>query len=124
MKPSVDFWGVDISLVNALDPADDSFSLLIPEEDKRLVAFWFELDNDSGHTRRVWDSDFALKDSDGKWHDPLLAVAGGRPTPVKFGDDTLIEAVILFEIGDDTQPEELRYSSHYLEGKRIIYEFE
>ncbi len=109
-ETSVDFWGVDISLVNALDPADDSFSLLIPEEDKRLVAFWFELDNDSGHTRKVWDSDFALKDSDGKWHDPLLAVAGGRPTPVKFSDDTLIEAVILFEIGEDTQPEELRYS--------------
>jgi Domain of unknown function (DUF4389) len=116
--------GVDVSLVNALDPADDAFSLLTAQDDKRLVAFWFELDNESGHTRRVWDSDFALKDSDGKWHNPLLAVAGGRPTPVKFGDDTLIEAVILFEIGDDAKPEELRYSPHFLEGKRIIYEFE
>jgi hypothetical protein len=116
--------GMDISLVNALDPADDSFTLLMPQEDKRLVAFWFELDNESGRTRRVWDSDFDLKDSDGKWHDPLLAIAGGRPTPVKFKDGTIIEAVIVFEIGNDTHPEELRYSSHFLEGKRVIYEFE
>jgi len=115
---------VQVALTGAADPADDVFPLLLAGEDKRLVAFRFELDNDSGHTRRVWDSDFNLKDSDGKGHGPLLVIAGGRPTPVKFKDDTSIEVTTIFEIGDDTQPDELRYQAHFLEGKRVIYEFE
>ncbi len=62
-----------------MDPADESFPLLLPQEGKRLVAFQFEFDNESGHTRRVWESDFHLKDSDGKWHDPLLVDSGRAP---------------------------------------------
>jgi hypothetical protein len=113
-----------LSLTDAMDPADDAFPLLVAQDGKRLVAFRFELDNDSGHTRRVWDSDFNLKDSDGKGHGPLLVIAGGRPTPVKFKKNTSIEAMVIFEIGDNTHPDELRYSPHFLERKRIIYEFE
>jgi len=123
-EAAADIWNVNVALTNAMDPADDVFPLLLAGEAKRLVAFRFELDNDSGHTRRVWDSDFNLKDSDGKGHDPLLVIAGGRPTPVKFKDDTSIEATVIFEIEDDANPDELRYSSHFTEGKRVIYEFE
>jgi len=123
-EAAAEIWNVNVALTNAVDPADDVFPLLLAGEDKRLVAFRFELDNDSGHTRRVWDSDFNLKDSDGKGHGPLLVIASGRPTPVKFKDDTSIEATVIFEIEDDTQPDELRYQAHFLEGKRVIYEFE
>jgi len=113
-----------VSLTGAADPADDTLPLLVAQEGKRLVAFRFEFDNESGLTRRVWESDFHLKDSDGKWHGPLLVIAGGRPTPVKFKKHTSIEATVIFEIGDDTRPNELRYSPHFLERKRVIYEFE
>jgi hypothetical protein len=113
-----------VSLTDAMDPMGESFPPLLPQEGKRLVAFRFEFDNESGRTRRVWESDFHLKDSDGKWHDPLLVIAGGRPTPVKFKKGTSIEATVIFEIGDDTRPNELRYSPHFLERKRVIYEFE
>jgi hypothetical protein len=113
-----------LSLTDAIDPMDESFPPLLPQEGKRLIAFQFELDNESGHTRRVWESDFHLKDSDGKWHGPLLVIAGGRPTPVKFKKHTSIEATVIFEIGDDTRPDELRYSPHFLERKRVLYEFE
>jgi len=123
-ETAVEVWDVHVALTDAMDPADDVFPLLLAGEDKRLVAFRLELDNDSGHTRRVWDSDFNLKDSDGKGHSPLLVIAGGRPTPVKFKDDTSIEATAIFEIGDRVQPEELRYQTHFLGAKRIIYEFE
>jgi len=123
-ETAVDIWDMQIALTDAMDPADEVFSLLVPQEDKRLVAFRFELDNDSGHTRRVWESDFDLRDSDGKSHDPLLAIAGGRPTPVVLEKHTSIEATVIFEIGDDTRPNELRYSPHFLERKRVLYEFE
>jgi len=123
-ETAVEVWDMQIALTDAMDPADDVFPPLMAGEDKRLVAFQLKLSNDAGHSRRVWDSDFDLKDSDGKWHDPLLVIAGGRPTPVKFKKHTSIEATLIFEIGDRVQPEELRYQTHFLEGKRVIYEFE
>ncbi len=45
-----------LSLTDAIDPMDESFPPLLPQEGKRLVAFQFEFDNESGHTRRVWGS--------------------------------------------------------------------
>lgn len=118
-----------ISLIDAIDPMDESFPPLLPQEGKRLVAFRFEFYNDSGRSRtlglkRAWESDFRLKDSDGKSHDPLLVIAGGRPTPVEFKKHTSIEATAIFEIGDDAHPDELRYSPGLLERERVIYEFE
>jgi len=43
---------------------------------------------------------------------------------VKIERDTSAEAVILFEIGDDARPAELRYWPPFTEGKRVVYEFE
>jgi len=123
-EPAVEVWDVQIALTGATDPADEVFPLLLAGEDKRLVAFQFQLSNEARQSRIVRESDFRLKDSDGKWHDPLLAVAGGRPTPVTFRHDTWIEATLIFEIGDGAQPEELRYQTHFLEGRRVIYELE
>jgi len=123
-ETAVEVWDMQVALTGAVDPADDVFPPLMAGEDKRLVAFQLKLRNDAGHSRAVRDWDFRLKDSDGKWHGPLLAIAGGRPTPVKFKDNTSIEATLIFEIGDRVEPEELRYQTHFLEGKRVIYEFE
>ena len=123
-ETTVDMWGMHVTLTGAADPAEDGFPLLVPKEDKRLVSFRLELDNEKGRSKKVRQSDFRLRDSDGKWHDPLLAIAGGRVTPVKIGKDTSAEAVILFEIGEDARPEELRYWPPFTEGKRVVYEFE
>jgi hypothetical protein len=123
-ETAVEVRNVQVALTGAMDPADDIFPLLLAGEDKRLVAFQLRLSNDAGHSRIVRDWDFRLKDSDGKGHDPLLVIAGGRPTPVKFKNGTTIDATVIFEIGDRVQPEELRYQTHFLENKRVIYEFE
>jgi len=123
-ETAVEMWGMDVSLTGAMDPADEDFPLLVPKEDKRLVAFRLELSNERGFSKKVRQSDFRLRDSGGKWHDPLLAIAGGRVTPVKIERDTSAETVVLFEIGDDARPAELRYWPPFTEGKRVVYEFE
>jgi hypothetical protein len=123
-ETAVEMWGMDVSLTGAMDPADEDFPLLVPKEDNRLVAFRLELSNERGFSKKVRQSDFRLRDSDGKWHDPLLAIAGGRVTPVKIEKDTSAEAIVLFEIGEDARPAELRYWPPFTEGKRTVYEFE
>jgi hypothetical protein len=123
-ETAVEVRNVQVALTGATDPADDVFPLLLAGQGKRLVAFQLVLRNDAGRSRTVRDWDFWLKDSDGKGHDPLLVIAGGRPTPVRFKNGSTIDATVIFEIGDRVQPEELRYQTHFLEGKRVIYEFE
>jgi len=123
-ETAVEMWGMDVSLTGAMDPADEDFPLLVPKEDNRLVAFRLELSNERGFSKKVRQSDFRLRDSDGKWHDPLLAIAGGRVAPVKIEKDTSAEAIVLFEIGEDARPAELRYWPPFTEGKRVVYEFE
>jgi hypothetical protein len=112
-----------VTLIGVPDSAE-VFPLVLPQEDKELVAFELMLANDSGHSRRINEDDFKLKDSDGDWHDPLAVVAGGRFPTVSFPDDTTISVFALFEIPDDSEPESLKYSAHLLEGKQLVYEFE
>lgn len=123
-QATAEIWKMEVSLTEAVDPADEDFPLLVPEQGRRLVAFRLELNNEIGRGRKVRESDFRLKDSDGRWHDPLLAIAGGRVTPVTIEKHTAAETIVLFEIGDDARPAELRYWPPFTEGKRVVYEFE
>lgn len=119
----VQVWNVDVSLTGATDPAGEQFPVLYPLEGKRFVSFWLELDNERDRWAMVWESDFRLKDSDGKWHGPLLAAVGGRLTPDSFKGNA--RAVVLFEIDKGANPAELQYRPAFTEGmKRVIYEFE
>jgi hypothetical protein len=120
----VDVWGLRVSLTEAVDPANEGFPLLVPEQGRRLVAFRLEFSNEGGLGKKVRESDFRLRDSDGKWHDPLLAFVGGRAAPVTVGKHAAAEAIVLFEIGDDARPDELRYRPGFADGKRVVYEFE
>ncbi len=121
---TVEIWDVEVTLTGAMDPADDAFPLLIAEEDKRFVAFQLTIDNEKDRSVVVSDSNFRLKDSDGDWQGPLLAVVGGRVTPVKIGEDAKAEVTLVFEIGDDIDPVELKYRRGFAGVKRVIYEFE
>jgi hypothetical protein len=123
-ETTVEMWGMDVALTGAVDPADEDFPLLIPEPGRRLVAFRLELNNESGHGKKVRESDFRLRDGDGKWHDPMLTFVGGRAAPVTIDKHTSAEAIILFDIGGDARPDELRYRPPFTEGKRVIYELE
>jgi hypothetical protein len=122
-ETKVDVRNMDISLISAMDPADEAFNLVLGAgQNKHLVAFRLRLSNNARISRTVRESDFELKDSDGKWHDPELAVASGRVMPVKF-KKSAIQATVIFEIGDDARPAQLKYQP-FGEGKRVIYEFE
>jgi hypothetical protein len=124
-ETTAEIWEVEVTLTEAVDPADVDFPLLVPEEDKRLVAFRLELNNESGRGRKVRQSDFRLKDTGGEWHDPLLVFAGGSVTPVTIDKHTSAEAIILFEIEEDARPAELRYLPPFRDRiKLVVYEFE
>jgi hypothetical protein len=123
-ETTAEIWNMEVTLTEAVDPADEDFPLLVPEQDRRLVAFRLELSNESRRGTKVRESDFRLKDTGGKWHDPVLVFAGGSEAPAKIEKHTSAEAVILFEIGEDAHPDELRYWPGFADGKRIVYEFE
>jgi hypothetical protein len=122
-ETKVEIWDVDVALTGATDPAGDEFPILIPKEGKRFISFRLELDNERDRWARVWNSDFRLKDSDGKWHDALLTSIAGRLTPNSFKGNAW--AIVLFEIDEGLDPTELQYRPAFAEGmKRVIYEFE
>jgi hypothetical protein len=123
-EATVDVWSLKITLAGAVDPADEEFPLLVPDQGRRLVAFRLEFSNESRFGQKVRESDFRLRDSGGKWHDPLLAFVGGRAPPVTVGKHTAAEAIVLFEIGVDARPDQLRYHPGFADGKRVIFEFE
>jgi hypothetical protein len=123
-ETTVDVWNLKITLTGAVDPADEDFPLLVPDQDRRLVAFRLELSNESRFGKKVRESDFRLRDSGGKWHDPLLAFVGGRAVPVTISKHTAAEAIVPFEIGGDARPDELRYRPGFADGKRVFFEFE
>jgi hypothetical protein len=121
---TADILNLDVTLTEALDPADEGFPLLAPEQGNRLLAFRLEFSNESGVGRKIRESDFRLRDSDGKWHDPLLAFVGGRAAPVAVEEDAVAEAIVLFEMGGDARPDEFRYQPFGARIRRIVYEFE
>jgi len=122
-ETAVEVWDVQVALTAAVDPADDVFPLLAAAKNKKLVSFQLMFDNERNWSAKVRDSDFRLKDGEGYWHDPLLMVVGGRVVPVKIAKGTPAKATVIFEIGDDARPAQLKYQP-FGEGKRVIYEFE
>jgi len=123
-ETTAEIWKMEVTLTEAVDPADEDFPLLVPEPDRRLVAFRLELNNESGRGTKVRESDFRLRDTGGKWRDPVLVFAGGSEAPVKIEKHTSAEAIILFEVEEDARPDELRYWPGFADGKRVVFEFE
>jgi len=122
-ETAAEVWDVQVALTAAVDPADDVFPLLAAVKNKKLVSFQLMFDNERNRSAKVRDSDFRLKDGEGDWHDPLLMVVGGRVAPVKIAKGTPAKATVIFEIGDDARPAQLKYQP-FGEGRRVIYEFE
>jgi hypothetical protein len=123
-ETTVDVWNLKITLTGAVDPADEDFPLLVPDQDRRLVAFRLEFGNESRFGKKVRESDFRLRDSGGKWHDPLLAFVGGRAAPVTISKHTAAEAIVLFELEKTTRPDKLLYVPGTVALKGLTYQFE
>jgi hypothetical protein len=114
----------EITLTNGVDRADDAFPYLAPREGKRLIAFEFDLANNSGFGLKVRESDFRLKDADGKRHDPILVIAGGSPATVTVSKHSSATVVAIFEVNEQGQPKELRYWPHVTAERPVIWEFQ
>lgn len=120
-----------VALTGAQDPADASYELLIPEEGARFVELTmhaeevggFYADQDSGKKQSFYDWDFRLKDTNGKTHAPFLALVNGRTLPetILLGDEGEIRLV--FELGQDIDPAELRYKVAGRFIAPIVYRF-
>jgi hypothetical protein len=122
-QATADVWNLKITLTRAVDPANEDFPLLVPDQDRRLVAFRLEFRNDSGGGRKVTQLNFRLTDSDGDWHDPLLVFVGGRAAPVTIGKHASAEAIVLFELEKTTRPDKLLYVPGTVALKDLTYQF-
>jgi Domain of unknown function (DUF4389) len=114
----------EITLMGGIDPASQSFPYLMPREGKRLVAFKFELTNNRGFRLKVRDSDFRLKDANGKNHSPILAIAGGTPATASVAKHGSASVITIFEVNEQGQPKELRYWAGATESRPVIWEFQ
>jgi len=114
----------EVSLIRATDPADSQFPLLSPRAGERFVAFQLEVTNDRHRHLHIRNGDFRLNDNEGKGHDPTLVIVVGSVAPVDISDHSSATIYVLFEIGDQAQPTELRYWSPPTENRKVIWEFE
>ncbi|MDI6857720.1 MAG: DUF4389 domain-containing protein [Dehalococcoidia bacterium] len=111
-----------LSIIAAVDPADDELPLLRPEEGKRLVAFELELTNDRNNDVQIEESDFRLEDAEGDSREPLLTLVGGRVAPADVEEDETGEITLVFEVERGVGLEELRFRGPL--GTRLTFEFE
>lgn len=113
---------VSLSLVNAVDPADEALPILRPSEGKRLLAFELELANDRSEDVEIEESDFRLEDVEGDSHEPLLTLVGGRVAPADVEEDATEEITLVFEVERGVGLEELRFRGPL--ATRLTFEFE
>ena len=118
-----------VELVGAVDPADELFPVLQAKPDYRLVQFDLAIEiTRSGDDVELKQGQFSLKDANGDRRDSVLAVVGGRVTPVTLKKHDVAEIVLVFELPRGVAPAELRYDVvNYIDGPRvgetIVYEF-
>lgn len=127
-SPVVDVSDLGVVLLDAEDPYVFDEGLYQPKVDHRFVLLHLLLSNardapgDLGVT--VGEGDFRLKDSLGDGHDPLLATVGGREPPVAIAEEAQAVVVLVFEVDEEGQPTELKYSPRVGFKQRVKFTFE
>ena len=116
-----------VHLMAADDPADELFPFLAAKPGYRFVAFELAIEiTRPGDDVELEQGQFSLKDTNGDRRDSVLAVVGGRVTPVTLKKHDVAEIVLVFEVPFGVDPAELRYDVLvYIAGvgETIVYEF-
>jgi len=82
--------------------------VLEPGPGRRLVMFELSVLNDSWPDLDVEQSDFRLKDEDGKEREPQLVTVDGRAATQEVDESAIVRAV--FEVPEGVAPTELKYT--------------
>jgi hypothetical protein len=106
----VDISDLEVTLLRAQDPYEFFDGLYVPEEGDRFVIFVLRLSNERDSDLKVREHQFRLEDSDGDRYRPFLVTLGGLRPPVDLfaGGEGLVG--VIFELDEDAQPTELRYT--------------
>jgi len=106
----VEIGDVMVALNSASDPLSADETLLEPDPGRRLVMFEFSVANDGDGDVKIDQSDFRLKDEEGKGHDAELAVVAGHAAPRDVEEDERAEVRVVFEVPEGVAPTELKYA--------------
>ena len=117
---------IDVELVSAVDPADDSVALIEPLPGHRLVLFTFVLtnvnDDSDAVPKTIFGNDFQTVDSIEAERDPILAIVGRRPPPVGLRLHETVRVDVVFELPRGMRPDEVSYGGGFL-SDTAVYEF-
>lgn len=107
---AVEVSNLRFQLTAAQDPYQFSDELYQPEGGERFALFFLTMANDREFRVQVDRSDFRLKDSLGKGHNPVLVTVDGKASPVDIEGREQAEVRVMFEVDEDAQPTELKYN--------------
>ena len=120
-RVSVD--SVTVELTSAADPVDELVPFLMAQPGYRFVLLNLVIGNARGSDLEISESEFRLKDDDGKGHDAYLAIIGGRIPPISVIEDGLIDADLIFELPEGVDPVDLRYDPDPFRLGTVVYKF-
>jgi len=119
----VEIGDVMVALTSVSDPLSEDETLLEPDPGKRLVMFEFSVANDSPRDVEIQRSDFDLKDEEEGNHDPELVLVAGHPAPKDVDEDRRAAVAVVFEVPEDVEPTELKYSPSFGFRNSVKYVF-
>jgi hypothetical protein len=119
----VEIGDVLVALNSASDPLSEDETLLEPDSDRHLVMFEFSVANDSSRDIDIEKSDFGLRDSEGDNHKPELVMVAGHPASQEVEEDETARVRVIFEVPDDVDPAELKYSPSFGFRNNVKYVF-
>jgi hypothetical protein len=121
---TVQIGDVMVSLTSVSDPLRKAETLLEADSGKRLVKFEFSVANDSSRDIKIKESDFKLKDEEGKKHKPELVVVAGHPATQGVKEDRTATVAVVFEVPEGVDPAELKYEPSFGFRNSVKYVFE
>jgi hypothetical protein len=119
----VEIGDVMVALNSASDPLSEDETLLEPDPGRRLVMFEFSVANEGGWDIKIEESDFKLWDEEGEEYSPELVLVDGHRAPREVEEERTAGARAVFEVAEDVEPAELRYSPSFGFRNSVKYVF-
>lgn len=121
--PTAEIGDVRVTLLSASDPLSAEETLLEPAPGNRLVMFNFSMVNDSRQGVKIRESDFKLRDEEGKKHEPELVTVAGHAATQEVAEDESATVMAVFELPEGAAPAELKYGPSFAFRKTVKYVF-
>jgi hypothetical protein len=119
--PTTEMRDVMVTLLSATDPLLDGETLLEPDPGNRLVMFSFRMANDSWRDVKIRESDFKLRDEDGKERKPELVTVAGHAAPQEVQRHEAVTMKAVFELPEGVAPAELKFAPSFAFHRAVKY---